>query len=108
MSVSAIGQYPSVGQFEGVSRQACRKDGGIIFRILLYAAYNAMGLIGSEYNGIAVCSDAPERSVLLDNHCQQQSGYFGPSQAQLAEFDRICAMSNEEFKEFVQTHYRRR
>ena len=52
------------------------------FRLLLYGAYNACGLIGSEYNGVAVL-DEYARNVVADNIAQESSGYFGPSVKQI-------------------------
>ena len=36
------------------------------YRLVMYCAYNAGGLIGSEYNGIAVLDDK-DRCVVADN-----------------------------------------
>ena len=85
---------PSVGPYVGVSKDTIRPDG---FRVLVYGAYNAMGLIGSEYNGIAVL-DENKKAVVTDNLGRETSGYCGPSVAQLEFFDQLVAMPTDEFK----------
>ena len=44
----------SAGQYTMVSRDHKVKFGDRTFRVVLYGAYNAFGLIGPEKNGIAV------------------------------------------------------
>ena len=57
----------SVGQYTMVAKDQSLKFGNRSFRVLLYGAYNAMGLIGTEKNGIAVL-DEDRRQVVLDGH----------------------------------------
>lgn len=78
------------------------------FRILVYGAYNAFGLIGSEENGILILDEDLLR-VVLDGHYKQSSGYFGPSEGQLKEWERLVGMSSwEDFVNFVNSHSRAR
>lgn len=70
------------------------------FRIISYQAFNAMGLIGSECNGIAIFNE-DKRDVLLTEHKKQSSGYFGASKEQFDEIDRIVSMTWPCFKKFV-------
>jgi hypothetical protein len=93
----------SIGQYAMVSQDQVLKFGNRTFRVVLYGAYNAYGLIGPEKNGIAVLDEDMMR-VVLDGHCQQQTGYFGPSDDQNNEFGRICGMDADEFVEFCNAH----
>lgn len=85
---------PRVGPFMGVSRDDTRADG---FRLLIYGAYNAMGLIGSEYNGIAVLNNN-EMNVVVDNIGCEGSGYNGPSAAQVKLFEQLLVLPPGEFE----------
>lgn len=88
----------------GISEDRIR-DGR--FRVILYGAYNALGLIGSEDNGIAVL-DNEKMQVLLDRECCESSGYFGPSAKQTARFWHIVHMPEDAFVKFVNGHPRAR
>jgi len=94
----------SVGQYTMVSRDESVKFGDRSFRVVLYGAYNAMGLIGTEHNGIAVL-DEDRMQVVLDGHYPEESGAFGATEAQACEWRRICRLSSEEFVEFCNSHY---
>ena len=97
-----------VGPFEMVSRDKIRKfDNGRSFRLVLYGAYNAMGLIGSECNGVAIL-DEDKLQVLADEIGKIDSGYYGPSKDQVATYDRMMAMSWPEFQVLVNESGRNR
>ena len=81
------------------------KKGRIVYTIGIAGAYNANGLIGSEYNGIFVL-DETNRAVVLDRHLPINSGYNGPSQEQWAEFGRIAKMPLAEFRNFCSNNAR--
>jgi hypothetical protein len=93
----------SVGQYTMVSRDKSVKFGDRSFRVVLYGAYNAMGLIGTEHNGIAVL-DEDRMQVVLDGHYPEESGAFGATEAQACEWRRICRLPAEEFVEFCNSH----
>lgn len=93
----------SIGQYAMVSQDQVLKFGGRTFRVVLYGAYNAYGLIGPEKNGIAVL-DEDRMQVVIDGHCPQENGYFGPSDDQIVEFRRVCGMDLAEFVEFCNSH----
>jgi hypothetical protein len=93
----------SIGQYAMVSQDQTLNFGNRTFRVVLYGAYNAFGLIGPENNGIAVLDD-DRRAVVLDGHCPQGTGYFGPSDEQIAEFQRICDLSGSDFVDFCNGH----
>lgn len=92
-----------IGPFMGVSSDATREQEGGRFRIIVYGAHNAYGLIGSEQNGIAVL-DNERRAVLLDMECCESSGYYGPSKKQEERLREIVEMPQVEFKRFVNLH----
>lgn len=92
-----------VGPFMGVQKDQVITFGKRKFRVVLYAAYNAFGLIGSERNGVAVL-DENKRAVLLDGEAQIDSGYFGASGAQFKRFDEVVAMSWGDFRAWVNQH----
>lgn len=95
-----------VGQFMGVVRDQYRKVGAKTYRVLVYSAYNAQGLVGSENNGIAVVSDE-DREVIADCLGVATAG-SAPTAAQLALFDKLLACSDDEFKMTVNTSGRAR
>lgn len=74
------------------------------FTVLIAGAYHA-GIIGPEHNGIVIL-DENHSSVVLDRHMQIDSGYHGPSAAQVKEAKRILDMTWNEFSEFCRTHER--
>lgn len=97
-----------VGPYEYVRRDEVRKfRNGRSFRVLLYGAYNAMGLIGSEYNGIAIL-DEDQKQVLADNIGKEASGYYGPSDAQKQKFEQVLKLSWQDFRTLVNTSGRNR
>ncbi len=101
------GTFNDVGPYTMIRRNETIAFGNRKFILLLYGAYNAMGLIGSECNGIAVL-DENLRLVVLDEHCKEASGYFGASERQTKEFDRLKALSADEFVAFCNAHPRLR
>lgn len=77
------------------------------FTALIYAAYNALGLIGSERNGVAICDD-DERAVLVDEILCADSGYFGPTKEQIDFLECLVTISWAEFRALVNSHPRAR
>lgn len=77
------------------------------FIILIYGAYNAMGLIGCERNGIAIL-DEDNKQILCDEICKELTGYNGPSIKQMQEYHNLLNMSWNKFKDFVNTNERSR
>jgi len=104
----AQGIQSQTGQYMHAHGAARRyKIGGTTYIIGIAGAYNAYGLIGSEYNGIFILDDDNKR-VVLDRHCEEQSGYFGPSKAQWAEMKRIAELPATAFKNFCRNNPRYR
>lgn len=95
-----IFSLPAEGPYIGVSRDRIVKKGKTRFRILLYGAYNAFGLIGSEHNGICVLNE-DEKNVVTDGVLPVSSGYFGPTKIQLDLFDKLVKAPSREFREIV-------
>lgn len=77
--------------------------GDVTFKIGISTALNAFGLIGTEYNGIFIVDDT-NKAVVLDNHVMGTSGGFGPYPKQIAEFDRLLALSDVDFLAFIKGH----
>ena len=73
---------------------------GRTFHVFTYQAYDAMGLIGSECNGVAIC-DVDNRNVVCDEIAKEGTGYFGVSPKQVEIFEGICQMNWETFRAFV-------
>ena len=88
---------PSIKPFTFVWKDAKRTFGKQTFHVIGYGAFDAMGLIGTEKNGIAICS--------VTDHCvvtyQLAAGRIGDcgTPAQVAEFDRLMTCSEDEFKQ---------
>jgi hypothetical protein len=82
---------------------------GVVYGVLLYGAYNALGLIGPEDNGIAVVNET-RKCVVLDGHVRNDYGWYegfrGPAKFQVAEFERIAALRGKQFLDFVRAHPR--
>jgi hypothetical protein len=96
-----------VGQFMGVQEDKTLTFGERNFRIILYGAYNAHGLIGPECNGIAVL-DEDNKCVVLDEEAKQDTGYYGASERQKQRFKEVIEMTWDVFKTWVAEHPRAR
>lgn len=99
----SIMSLPNVGPYVGVSRDVRRGR----YRILVYGAYNACGLIGSEHNGICVLDDQ-RMQVVADRMVQISSGYHGPSQMQLTALEHMLTCSSEKFANYINSSGRNR
>ena len=98
-----------IGPFCGVSMAFSRHIDGIIVTVFLYGAYDAMGLIGSESNGIGAVAEREKSiggAVLIDEHMKIGSGWYGASPDQLKEYKRISELSDSGLLEFIR-HNRR-
>jgi hypothetical protein len=73
------------------------------FLIVLYGAFSAGGLVGTEYNGIAIFWES-RRVVLLLHHKRGPARMGQVSTAQQHEYARICAMDKGEFTQFINEH----
>lgn len=107
MKLIALDWSKNVGPFMGVTQDETITLDGRKFRIVLYAAYNALGLIGPEKNGIAVLNE-DAKDVVLDEEACIGSGYYGPSKAQKVRFNEIVAMGWPTFRSWVNSHPKRR
>jgi hypothetical protein len=77
------------------------------FLVVVYAAYNAFGLIGPESNGVAIL-DEDRKQVLVDEIAKQPSGYSGASDMQVARAAAISKMGWAAFRALVNENPRRR
>ena len=81
--------------------------------IIAYRAYNAMGLIGSECNGVAVVALPSDRrrkggQVITDELGCISSGWSGLTQEQLDLAYKLAVCTWEEFSEIVNASPKRR
>jgi len=106
-----ISTLPRLGPYVGISYDATvSKNAGKkrrTFRIIVYGAYDAMGLIGSECNGVAIL-DEDRMHVLADEIMRQPSGWCGPSHGQVQVFEKLSKMKWADFQAFVNTSRRNR
>lgn len=77
------------------------------FRIAIYGAFDAYGLIGSEKNGILVL-DENNKQVLCDEICKADSGYFGATEQQRCAYFKLKMMKWPKFQQFINDHERSR
>lgn len=101
-TLSRIGPYVNV-QGDYIKRF----KNGRRFRIAIYGAFDAYGLIGSEKNGILVL-DEDNKQVLCDEISKEDSGYFGATQAQRNTYYNLKMMKWAAFKQFINDHKRSR
>ena len=98
---------PNVDSYSGVFHDETFTTGDHQFRIIAYRAYNAMGLYGSEVNGIALLSVTDSR-VILDHHNKKLSGYSMHAPSFHAECQRIASMDPSELRDFIAKNDRSR
>lgn len=96
-----------IGPYTGISRAASRRLGGLQLTLMIYGAYNAMGLIGSESNGILILNEGA-KDVLADQLGKVDSGYYGPTPKQHALFITLCTCEDATFIEYVNNSKRNR
>lgn len=96
-------RLPSVGPYTFVSADVTRGR----YRLVVYGAYNAFGLIGSEKNGIAVL-DNEARCVVADELFIADSGYFGPGKAQTRGLRTLLTCSPKDFCNIINSSGRNR
>jgi hypothetical protein len=84
-----------------------KKAGRQVFILGFACAYNALGLIGSECNGIFVLNKT-KRDVVLDEHMKIDSGFHGPRPQHIAELRRVCALPPKDFLGWIKAHPRAR
>jgi len=98
---------PKIGPYGGVVLDKQRMVGGRTYRLLLYRSYDAGGLIGSEFNGIAVLDD-DAKQIVTDNIEKIESGYSVPTRGQIAMLEHMLRCTPEQFKEICNNSSRSR
>lgn len=92
----------NVGPYMYTRGDFTRADG---YRVVLYGAYNAMGLIGSEDNGIAVLDNNMMRVWCDRIGCNPSCGWYQPeaepSKDQIELFQKMRTMPTNELIRFV-------
>ena len=106
------GLYPNnVGPYTGVQYDKTvtfnTPTGKRKFRFIIYQAYNAYGLIGSECNGIAIL-DEDNLQVVCDEISKQGTGWLGISPKQIKMAEGLIGMKWQDFQTFVNSHQRTR
>lgn len=96
-----------VGPLMNVCGDATRFIKGNPLRFVLYGAYNACGLIGSEHNGIAVLHES-WKQVIADNIAREHSGSHGPSLSQVLAFQRMLTADEDEVLDLINSSDRLR
>lgn len=99
-----------IGPYEACYGDRHRHFGGDLARFRLFAsgAFNANGLIGSEYNGIVVL-DEHRLQVVADKLCAQSSGWYGSQQpypSTMGALDMLTECSDEEFVDVLMQYGR--
>ena len=109
MKPKAAGLYPrNIGPFTGVEYDIrVTFSPKKVFRIATYQAYNAMGLIGSESNGIVVLNEG-SKSVVCDEIMKESSGYFGASEKQFRGVMDLVGMTYANFRKVINAQPRLR
>lgn len=77
------------------------------FRIFTYQAYNALGLIGSEKNGICIANE-DKKFIICDEIGRESSGWLGASSFQLKTWNNLLNCPDSEFIELISSHPRLR
>lgn len=79
----------------------------ITIHIMLSGAYNALGLIGTEMNGIVVLNET-HKAVVLDRAFEEPFGWYGgcgePTFRQKAAFEDICLLSDKDLVAWIRGH----
>lgn len=116
-SIPAIHRYGAVspgteplgreGPYRYIWARASRQVGTKKVHVIIYGAYDAYGLVGSECNGLVILNET-DMQVVADEIDRQDSGWFGASPEQVETFTRLLSCSAEEFLEFAREHPRYR
>lgn len=86
-------------------------EGGQKLRFIIYGAYNAMGLIGSECNGIAILNENA-RDIVADEIGKTSSFAYNSSntapKSLVEKFNQLTSMTYEQVKSFINESPRKR
>ena len=90
----------TIGPYERVKRDSVRLVHGDAYRLILYGAYNARGLVGAEHNGIAVLQESPP-AVIADKVACDDTGIETPTAVQIAQYEQMRTCDDEKFRAIV-------
>ena len=93
---------PRLGQYVGIRRQFTRTINKKKILVAIYSAYDALGLIGSEYNGVVVLN-ATDMKVVMDGEGRCESGWFGSTSKQRHIFDQLVTMIKPQFLRYLRS-----
>lgn len=106
--MSDLHSRKNIAPYMYVSADAIKElSDGRKFRVIIYGAYNALGLIGTECNGIAILNEI-ERDVVADEVLKANSGYDTPTLLQKKAFNTLINATDAKFIEYVNTRERLR
>lgn len=93
---------PRLGQYVAIRRKATRTIRKVEYIIAIYGAYDAMGLIGSEKNGIVVLNNT-RKAVVTDGIAgdPRGSGWYGTASNQVQTFNALVKLSPSAFLKYV-------
>jgi hypothetical protein len=107
------GGYININPYMYVTKDKTVDYGnGEKLRFIVYGAYNAYGLIGTENNGIAILNEK-RRDVLVDEISRMHSWVYNIENIQtpkvlVDEFERLTSMTYADICEFINNHPRAR
>lgn len=82
----------------------------ITIHIMLSGAYNALGLIGTEMNGIVILNET-HKAIVLDRAFEASFGWYGyggPTKRQQEAFATLAIMPDEDLVAWIRDHERYR
>lgn len=92
---------PSVGPYTGVTTDKIFTCGSQKIRAICYHAFNAHGLIGTEYNGIALL-DEDRKQVIVDEVEHAPSSYDSRlALAWAAKIEELSTMNKPQFRAWL-------
>ncbi len=80
-----------LGPYMAIRRGTDRVVKGVQYAIFIAGAYNAMGLVGFERNGVVVLN-LTHKTVVADSHMQAATGHDGATEEQVSEFNRLIGL----------------
>jgi hypothetical protein len=103
--------HKNVPPYRYVRHEFTRTVGKREYYVFSYGAYDALGLIGPEENGITIAS-ITDRQIVVDQIAKQPYGWYDGYNNLHAEdtlgreMDRLANLSDDEFIAFIRTHPR--
>lgn len=103
-----IGGRGQVANYLNVHGDAIRSCERFTIRVVLYGARSACGLISEDRNGIAVLCENRNTVIADDMFLEPMGAVHGPSLAQVAAFEQMLNMPEDELEELINSSSRLR